>query len=73
MPILLYGGYMLLLTAALMLFSLLFFFTAKNTPKCPIQFGPSSLKTDYGGSFWLTLATGECSACSWVFCSPSLQ
>ncbi|KAM6125276.1 dual oxidase maturation factor 1 [Phoenicopterus ruber ruber] len=58
MPILLYGGYMLLLTAALMLFSLLFFFTARNTLKCPIQFGPASLKTDYGGSFWLTLATG---------------
>ncbi|KFZ62864.1 Dual oxidase maturation factor 1, partial [Podiceps cristatus] len=58
MPILLYGGYMLLLTAALMLFSLLFFFTARNTVKCPIQFGPASLKTDYGGSFWLTLATG---------------
>ncbi|NXU81503.1 DOXA1 factor, partial [Oreotrochilus melanogaster] len=58
MPILLYGGFMLLLTAVLMLFSLLFFFTAKNTPKCPIQFGPASLKTAYGGSFWLTLATG---------------
>uniref|UniRef100_A0A8B9E9C2 Dual oxidase maturation factor 1 n=1 Tax=Anser cygnoides TaxID=8845 RepID=A0A8B9E9C2_ANSCY len=58
MPILLYGGYMLLLTAALILFSLLFFVTARNTPKCPIQFGPASLKTDYGGSFWLTLATG---------------
>ncbi|NXX84900.1 DOXA1 factor, partial [Urocolius indicus] len=58
MPILLYGGYMLLLTAALMLFSLLFFFTARNTLKCPIQFGPASLKTDYGESFWLTLVTG---------------
>ncbi|NXJ54603.1 DOXA1 factor, partial [Spizaetus tyrannus] len=58
MPILLYGGYMLLLTATLMLFSLLFFFTARSAPKCPIQFGPASLKTDYGGSFWLTLATG---------------
>ncbi|KAM6058381.1 dual oxidase maturation factor 1 [Chlamydotis macqueenii] len=58
MPILLYGGYMLLLTAALMLFSLLFFFTARNASKCPIQFGPVSLKTDYGGSFWLTLVTG---------------
>ncbi|XP_061855936.1 dual oxidase maturation factor 1 [Colius striatus] len=58
MPILVYGGYMLLLTAALMLFSLLFFFTARNTLKCPIQFGPASLKTDYGGSFWLTLVTG---------------
>uniref|UniRef100_A0A8B9Z7T8 DOXA1 factor n=1 Tax=Buteo japonicus TaxID=224669 RepID=A0A8B9Z7T8_9AVES len=58
MPILLYGGYMLLLTATLMLFSLLFFFTVRSAPKCPIQFGPASLKTDYGGSFWLTLATG---------------
>ncbi|NXA33133.1 DOXA1 factor, partial [Eudromia elegans] len=58
MPILLYGGYMLLLTAALMLFSLLFLFTVRNIPKCPIQFGPASLKTAYGGSFWLTLTTG---------------
>ncbi|NXH23235.1 DOXA1 factor, partial [Bucco capensis] len=58
MPILLYGGSMLLLTAVLMLFSLLFFSTARNTPKCPIQFGPASLRTGYGGSFWLTLATG---------------
>uniref|UniRef100_A0A672USW4 Dual oxidase maturation factor 1 n=1 Tax=Strigops habroptila TaxID=2489341 RepID=A0A672USW4_STRHB len=64
MPILLYGGYMLLLTAVLMLFSLLFFFTARSTAKCPIRFGTASLKTDYGGSFWLTLATGECSLSS---------
>ncbi|NWI74896.1 DOXA1 factor, partial [Dryoscopus gambensis] len=58
MSILLYGGHMLLLTAALILFSLLFFFTARNTPGCPIQFGSVSLRTDYGESFWLTLATG---------------
>ncbi|NXB24213.1 DOXA1 factor, partial [Rhagologus leucostigma] len=58
MSILLYGGHMLLLTAALILFSLLFFFTTRNIPKCPIQFGPVSLRTDYGESFWLTLATG---------------
>ncbi|XP_010011677.1 PREDICTED: dual oxidase maturation factor 1 [Nestor notabilis] len=58
MPILLYGGYMLLLTAVLMLFSLLFFFTARSTTKCPIWFGTASLKTYYGGSFWLTLVTG---------------
>ncbi|XP_021263374.1 dual oxidase maturation factor 1-like [Numida meleagris] len=58
MPVLLYGGYMLLLTAVLMLFSLLFFVTVRNIPKCPMQFGPASLKTDYGGSFWLTLTTG---------------
>uniref|UniRef100_A0A669PIE2 Dual oxidase maturation factor 1 n=1 Tax=Phasianus colchicus TaxID=9054 RepID=A0A669PIE2_PHACC len=60
MPILLYGGYMLLLTAVLMFFSLLFFVTVRNIPKCPILFGPASLKTDYGRSFWLTLTTGEC-------------
>ncbi|NWU30083.1 DOXA1 factor, partial [Dyaphorophyia castanea] len=58
MSILLYGGHMLLLTAALILFSLLFFCTARNTPRCPIQFGPVSLRTGYGESFWLTLATG---------------
>ncbi|XP_032302724.1 dual oxidase maturation factor 1-like isoform X2 [Coturnix japonica] len=58
MPVLLYGGYMLLLTAVLMLFSLLFFITVRNIPKCPIQFGPASLKTDYGKSFWLTFTTG---------------
>ncbi|XP_031472033.1 dual oxidase maturation factor 1-like [Phasianus colchicus] len=58
MPILLYGGYMLLLTAVLMFFSLLFFVTVRNIPKCPILFGPASLKTDYGRSFWLTLTTG---------------
>ncbi|NXX98462.1 DOXA1 factor, partial [Centropus bengalensis] len=58
MPALLHGGYALLLTAALMLSSLLFFFTARSAPKCPIQFGPARLRTGFGGSFWLTLATG---------------
>ncbi|NWX63278.1 DOXA1 factor, partial [Promerops cafer] len=58
MSVLLYGGHMLVLTATLILFSLLFFSTARNTLKCPIQFGPASLRTDYGESFWLTLATG---------------
>ncbi|XP_064311918.1 dual oxidase maturation factor 1 [Phalacrocorax carbo] len=43
MTILFYGVYMLLLTAVVMLFSLLFFFMARNTSKCPIQFGPASL------------------------------
>ncbi|NXG07608.1 DOXA1 factor, partial [Sakesphorus luctuosus] len=57
MSLLLHGGYMLLLTATLILFSLLFF-TTTNIPKCPIQFGPVSLKTVYGESFWLTLVTG---------------
>ncbi|KAL2300477.1 hypothetical protein Nmel_013358 [Mimus melanotis] len=40
MSILLYGGHMLLLTATLIFFSLLFFSTVRNTLKCPIQFGP---------------------------------
>ncbi|NWZ86321.1 DOXA1 factor, partial [Poecile atricapillus] len=58
MSILLYGGHMLLVTATLILLSLLFFSTARNTLKCPIRFGPASLRTDYGESFWLTLAAG---------------
>uniref|UniRef100_A0A8C3RA75 Dual oxidase maturation factor 1 n=1 Tax=Cyanoderma ruficeps TaxID=181631 RepID=A0A8C3RA75_9PASS len=58
MSVLLYGGHMLLLTATLIFLSLLFFSTARNTLKCPIQFGSVSLRTDYGVSFWLTLAAG---------------
>uniref|UniRef100_A0A8D2Q3D8 Dual oxidase maturation factor 1 n=1 Tax=Zosterops lateralis melanops TaxID=1220523 RepID=A0A8D2Q3D8_ZOSLA len=58
MSILLYGGHMLLLTATLTFFSLIFFSTARNTLKCPIQFGSVSLRTDYGESFWLTLGAG---------------
>ncbi|NXO33081.1 DOXA1 factor, partial [Locustella ochotensis] len=58
MSILLYGGHMLLLTATLILLSLLLFSTTRNTLKCPIQFGSVSLRTGYGESFWLSLATG---------------
>nr|XP_009665324.1 PREDICTED: dual oxidase maturation factor 2 [Struthio camelus australis] len=58
MPALVYGGYMLLVTGAFMIFSLLSFSTVKNSPMCEIQFGPASLHTGYGGSFWLTLAVG---------------
>ncbi|NWT70781.1 DOXA1 factor, partial [Prunella himalayana] len=58
MSILLYGGQMLLLTATLILSSLLLFSTTRNTLRCPIQFGPVSLRTGYGESFWLALATG---------------
>ncbi|NXP77624.1 DOXA1 factor, partial [Ramphastos sulfuratus] len=61
MPILLHGAYLLLLTATLMLFSLLLFSTARNTPRCPIQLGTAALQTGYGAAFWLTLVTGECS------------
>uniref|UniRef100_A0A8C8EF52 DOXA1 factor n=1 Tax=Otus sunia TaxID=257818 RepID=A0A8C8EF52_9STRI len=59
MPVLVYGGYMLLVTGAFMIFSLLSFSTVRNSPMCPIQFGIATLRTGYGGSFWLTLATGK--------------
>uniref|UniRef100_A0A8C5JGY8 Uncharacterized protein n=1 Tax=Junco hyemalis TaxID=40217 RepID=A0A8C5JGY8_JUNHY len=58
MSILLYGGQMLLLTGTLILSSLLLFSTARSSLRCPFQFGPVSLRTDYGESFWLALATG---------------
>lgn len=62
MPVLLYGGYMILLTAALLICSLLFFSVTRNSPLCTIRFGPASLQTVYGASFWLTLATGQWAA-----------
>ncbi|NXS48456.1 DOXA2 factor, partial [Balaeniceps rex] len=58
MPVLVYGGYMLLVTGAFMIFSLLSFSTVRNSLMCPIQFGTAILHTGYGGSFWLTLAVG---------------
>ncbi|KFQ32327.1 Dual oxidase maturation factor 2, partial [Mesitornis unicolor] len=58
MPVVVYGGYMLLVTGAFMIFSLLSFSTVRNSPMCPIQFGTVTLRTGYGGSFWLTLAIG---------------
>ncbi|XP_010128375.1 PREDICTED: dual oxidase maturation factor 2-like [Chlamydotis macqueenii] len=58
MPVLVYGGYMLLVTGAFVIFSLLSFSTVRNSLMCPIQFGIATLHTGYGGSFWLTLAIG---------------
>ncbi|NXX19580.1 DOXA2 factor, partial [Podargus strigoides] len=58
MPVLVYGGYMLLVTGAFVIFSLLSFSTVRNSLVCPIQFGTTILRKGYGGSFWLTLATG---------------
>ncbi|XP_051484726.1 dual oxidase maturation factor 2 [Apus apus] len=58
MPVLVYGGYMLLVTGAFMIFSLLSFSTVRNSLVCPIHFGTAVLRTGYGGSFWLTLAIG---------------
>ncbi|XP_053844721.1 dual oxidase maturation factor 2 [Vidua macroura] len=58
MPVLIYGGYMLLVTGAFMIFSLLSFSTVRNTPMCLIQIGTRTLHVAYGGSFWLMLAIG---------------
>ncbi|XP_010288702.1 PREDICTED: dual oxidase maturation factor 1-like, partial [Phaethon lepturus] len=58
MPVLVYGGYMLLVTGAFVIFSLLSFSTVRNSPMCQIQFGTATLRTGYGGSFWLTLVIG---------------
>ncbi|NWI18870.1 DOXA2 factor, partial [Crypturellus soui] len=58
MPALVYGGYMVLVTGAFMIFSLLSFSTVRNSPMCAIKFGPASLHVGYGGSFWLTLVVG---------------
>ncbi|NXL95918.1 DOXA2 factor, partial [Alectura lathami] len=58
MPVIVYGGYMILVTGAFMIFSLLSFSTVRNSLVCPIQFGAATLHTVYGASFWLTLAVG---------------
>ncbi|NXS63234.1 DOXA2 factor, partial [Brachypteracias leptosomus] len=58
MPVLVYGGYMLLVTGAFLVFSLLSFSTTRRSPMCPIQFGSVALHMGYGGSFWITLVVG---------------
>ncbi|XP_053575323.1 dual oxidase maturation factor 2 [Bombina bombina] len=58
MPVFIYGAYMTLVTAAFIIFSIISFSTVRNVAFCNIQFGKDSLKTDYGVSFWLSLATG---------------
>ncbi|XP_039195441.1 dual oxidase maturation factor 2-like isoform X1 [Crotalus tigris] len=57
MPVPVYGGFMLLVTGAFLIFALLSFSTGRSV-WCAIQFGLASLKLAYGASFWLTLATG---------------
>uniref|UniRef100_A0A8C0UJ38 Dual oxidase maturation factor 2-like n=1 Tax=Cyanistes caeruleus TaxID=156563 RepID=A0A8C0UJ38_CYACU len=58
MPVLVYGGYMLLVTGAFTTFSLLSFSTARSSPMCLIKIGSRTLHVAYGGSFWLVLAIG---------------
>ncbi|KAM9311861.1 dual oxidase maturation factor 2 [Gastrophryne carolinensis] len=58
MPVFIYGAYMIIVTAAFIFFSLISFSTVRNVAFCNIQLGSESLKTYYGASFWLSLATG---------------
>ncbi|XP_015262376.1 PREDICTED: dual oxidase maturation factor 2 [Gekko japonicus] len=58
MPVPEYGGYMMLVTAAFLIFALLSFSTVRSSSSCVIHFGSASLQAVYGSSFWLTLATG---------------
>ncbi|MEE6514348.1 hypothetical protein FKM82_022380 [Ascaphus truei] len=60
MPVFIYGAYMILVTASFITFSLISFLTVRNVPVCDIKFGTASLKTDFGGSFWLSAVTGFC-------------
>lgn len=59
MPVLVYGGYMFLVTGAFVIFSLLSFSTVRNSPMCVIQIGTRTLHVAYGVSFWLVLAIGK--------------
>lgn len=60
MPVLAYGGHMLLATGIFQLLGLLFFSMATSlTPPCPLHLGTAMLHTHCGPAFWITLATGE--------------
>uniref|UniRef100_F6YES2 Dual oxidase maturation factor 1 n=1 Tax=Equus caballus TaxID=9796 RepID=F6YES2_HORSE len=59
MPVLAYGGHMLLATGIFQLLGLLFFSMATSlTPPCPLYLGTAVLHTHCGPAFWITLATG---------------
>ncbi|XP_041073926.1 dual oxidase maturation factor 2-like [Polyodon spathula] len=58
MPVILYGGYMIVTTGAFIIFSLISFATIHNAQFCTISLGTVSLETAFGGSFWLSLVTG---------------
>ena len=60
MPVLVYGGHMLLATGLFQLLGLLFFSTATSlTPPCPLRLGATTLHTHRGPAYWITLTTGE--------------
>ncbi|XP_004609687.1 dual oxidase maturation factor 1 isoform X1 [Sorex araneus] len=59
MPVLVYGGHMLLATGIFQLLALVFFSTTMSlSPHCPLRLGPMVLRTHLGPAFWITLATG---------------
>ncbi|VTJ69518.1 Hypothetical predicted protein [Marmota monax] len=59
MPVLVYGGHMLLATGIFQLLALLFFSTVTSlTPPCPMHLGTAVLHTHHGPAFWITLTTG---------------
>lgn len=60
MPVLVYGGHMLLATGLFQLMALLFFsMTTPLISPCPLRLGTAVLYTHRGPAFWITLATGE--------------
>ncbi|KAG8440373.1 hypothetical protein GDO86_006215 [Hymenochirus boettgeri] len=58
MPSFIYGAYMILVTSAFMIFSIISFATVRNIEFCNIHFGAETLKMEFGASFWISLATG---------------
>ncbi|XP_065148223.1 dual oxidase maturation factor 2 [Paramisgurnus dabryanus] len=62
MPVILYAGYMMIVTATFIFFSMASFSTIYNTYPCDFNIGADSFRTNYSHSFWLALATGLLSA-----------
>ncbi|KAF6129792.1 dual oxidase maturation factor 1 [Phyllostomus discolor] len=59
MPVLVYGGHMLLATGTFQLLGLLFFSMATSlAPPCPLRLGTAILHIHHGPAFWITLTTG---------------
>ncbi|XP_004639129.2 dual oxidase maturation factor 1 [Octodon degus] len=59
MPVLLYGGHMLLATGIFQLLALFFFSMVTSlTSHCSLRLGAVELHTQHGPAFWTTLATG---------------
>ncbi|XP_003791841.1 dual oxidase maturation factor 1 isoform X2 [Otolemur garnettii] len=59
MPVLVYGGHMLLATGIFQLLALLFFSMGTSlTPPCPLRLGTAVLHIHHGPAFWITLITG---------------